>query len=93
MNCTRNGKLEHHQGDYAQTPEMAGTCVENGAGPHHKIALRWTPPGKRKPGRPKTTWRRTVTQELEQMNLSWERPNMLPGTECNGECSLKPYVP
>lgn len=36
-----------------------------------KVALRWTPPGKRKPGRPKTTWRRTVTQELEQMNLSW----------------------
>lgn len=36
-----------------------------------KVALRWTPPGKRKTGRPKTTWRRTVTQELEQMNLSW----------------------
>ena len=37
-----------------------------------KVALRWTPPGKRKRGRPKTTWRRTVTQELKQMNLSWE---------------------
>ncbi len=36
-----------------------------------KIALRWTPPGKRKPWRSKTTWHRTVTQELEQMNLSW----------------------
>lgn len=36
-----------------------------------KVALRWTPPGKRKPGRPKTTWRRTVTHELEQMKLSW----------------------
>ncbi len=36
-----------------------------------KIALKWTPPGKRKPGRPKITWCRTVTQELEQINLSW----------------------
>ena len=25
-----------------------------------KTPLRWTPPGKRKKGRPKTTWRRTV---------------------------------
>ncbi len=36
-----------------------------------KVALRWTPPGKRKPGRPKTTWRRTVVAELATMNLSW----------------------
>ena len=36
-----------------------------------KVALRWTAPDKIKPGRPKTTWRRTVTQELKQINLSW----------------------
>jgi len=30
-----------------------------------KIARRWTPPGKRKQGRPKNTWRRTV------MNRTW----------------------
>ena len=36
-----------------------------------KVALRWTPPGTRKKGRPKTTWRRTVTQELEEMELTW----------------------
>ena len=35
-----NGKPEHHQGDYAQTPEMAGTCVEDGAGLHHKSHLK-----------------------------------------------------
>ena len=29
-----------------------------------KTAIRWTPTGKRKRGRPKTTWRRTVTNEL-----------------------------
>jgi hypothetical protein len=36
-----------------------------------KVALRWTPPGKRKSGRPKMTWRRTVVAELAEMGLSW----------------------
>ena len=36
-----------------------------------KIALRWTPPGKRKRGRPKTTWRRTVMDELKEGNITW----------------------
>ena len=35
-----------------------------------KIALRWTPPGKRKPGRPRTTWRRTITTELAENHLT-----------------------
>ena len=34
-----------------------------------KIALTWTPEGKRKRGRPKTTWRRTV--EAERKSLGW----------------------
>lgn len=36
-----------------------------------KVALRWTPPGKRKQGRPKTTWRTTVTSELKMAHLTW----------------------
>ena len=36
-----------------------------------KTALHWTPPGKRKRGRPRTTWRRTVTSELEEIGYSW----------------------
>ena len=36
----------------------------------HK-ALRWTPPGKRKQGRPKTTWQRTVETELREIGLTW----------------------
>ena len=35
-----------------------------------KTALRWTPPGKRKPGRPRTTWRRTILAELEELGYS-----------------------
>lgn len=34
------------------------------------IALRWTPTGKRKRGRPKTTWRRTMTKELGELGLT-----------------------
>ena len=36
-----------------------------------KTALQWTPVGKRKPGRPKTTWRRTAETELKEMGLTW----------------------
>ena len=34
------------------------------------VALRWTPAGKGKRGRPKTTWRKTVETELSEMGLS-----------------------
>jgi len=36
-----------------------------------KVALRWTPPGKRRRGRPRTTWRRTIVNELDEMGLTW----------------------
>ena len=36
-----------------------------------KTAMRWTPEGKRRRGRPKTTWRRTVEAELRELNYSW----------------------
>ena len=36
-----------------------------------KVAIRRTPEGKRKRGRPKTTWRRTVEAEMKRMNHSW----------------------
>ena len=35
------------------------------------IALRWTPTGRRKRGRPKTTWQRTMTKELGKLGLTW----------------------
>ena len=33
-----------------------------------RTALHWTPEGKRKRGRPKNTWRRTVESELKNWN-------------------------
>jgi hypothetical protein len=34
-----------------------------------KVALRWTSEGKRKRGRPKTTWRRTIENEIKERKL------------------------
>ena len=36
-----------------------------------KTALQWTPEGKRKRGRPKITWRRTVEKEIKEMGKTW----------------------
>lgn len=36
-----------------------------------KTALRWTHQGKRPWGRPKTTWRKTVENELKELHLTW----------------------
>ncbi|KAI8507720.1 hypothetical protein Bbelb_151000 [Branchiostoma belcheri] len=40
-----------------------------------KVALSWRPEGKRKRGRPKTTWRRTVSDNLAAMGLNWRSVN------------------
>nr|KAG5704191.1 hypothetical protein BaRGS_009721 [Batillaria attramentaria] len=36
-----------------------------------RIALRWTPDGRRKRGRPKETWRRTVEREMKEQGWTW----------------------
>lgn len=35
--------------------------------------MKWTPPGKRKPGRPRTTWRRTIKTDIEELGYTWDR--------------------
>ena len=35
-----------------------------------KVALSWAPEGKRRRGRPKTTWRRTVEKEWEEVRTA-----------------------
>ena len=34
-----------------------------------KTTIGWTPPGRRSVGRPKDTWRRTMTREMREANL------------------------
>ncbi|KAL5010020.1 hypothetical protein ScPMuIL_012325 [Solemya velum] len=36
-----------------------------------RVAMRWTPEGKRKRGRPKNTWRRTVEAEIREYGYTW----------------------
>ena len=38
-----------------------------------RIALRWTPDGQRKRGRPKETWRGTVEREMKEKGWTWGR--------------------
>ena len=36
---------------------------------HH--AMDWNPQGTRKPGRPRTTWRRSIQKDLKEINMTW----------------------
>ena len=38
---------------------------------HPLIALSWNPQGKRKRGRPRGTWRRTIDEEREATGKTW----------------------
>lgn len=37
-----------------------------------KQALQWQLPGKRKRGRPKTTWQRSVERDIQSLGMSWQ---------------------
>ena len=39
---------------------------------HAKVALYWTPDGKRKRGRPREIWRKTVAREMKEKGWSWK---------------------
>ena len=51
-----------------------------------KVGLRWSPAGKRKRGRPKTTWRKTVETELSERQLRKTRPG-------GKETLMRPHAP
>ena len=42
-----------------------------------RVALRWTPKGKRKQGRPKAKWLRTFEKEIKAMALKWREAEMV----------------
>ena len=44
---------------------------------HPCAALRWTPPGKRKRGRPLGTWRRTIEEEMKAAGKTWNEVSWL----------------
>ena len=49
---------------------MAWTCAEDGPIPYPQNRLEMDFTWKRKPGRLKSTWRRTVEAELKELNIS-----------------------
>jgi len=48
-----------------------------------KIALRWTPAGKRKRGRPKGTQGRTIEQEMKEIGKTWNNISRLAPDRCD----------
>ncbi len=40
-----------------------------------RVAMRWTPEGRRNRGRPRETWRRTVEREIREQGMTWETIN------------------
>ena len=42
-----------------------------------QTAQRWTADGKRRRGRPKETWRRTVEREMKEQGLTWDKVNTM----------------
>ena len=56
--------------------KFGGHAIRMGGNRHARIPMDWTPAGgKRKKGRPKTTWRRTFTEDLQQLNVTWREKN------------------
>lgn len=51
--------------------------------------LEWSPQGKRRVGRPKQAWRRSVESEAKRTGLSWAQLK----SESDGEVCLRPYAP
>ena len=57
-------------------------------------ASTWRTEGKRKRGRPSTTWRRTVESETTEMGFaSWEEARNMPKTEMDGASAFRLHAP
>ena len=60
-------------------------------------ALQWNPQGKRKPGRPRNSWRRDTKAEMEKMQCNWKQLETLAQNRTRwrqavcGLCSLTEY--
>jgi len=44
---------------------------------HARTALTWFPEGRRKRGRQRTTWKRTLLKEMNSAGVGWERATRL----------------
>ncbi|KAL9965516.1 hypothetical protein ACROYT_G029324 [Oculina patagonica] len=71
-----------------------GHIMRKGREEHCVTALEWRPEGRRRPGRPKTTWRRMVEDERQTAGWqSWANVRALAAIVVGGKRMSKPYVP
>ena len=54
---------------------MVWTCSENGRGEIAKRSMNWSPPGRRKRGRPKRNWAEGIRGLMEEKVL-WKKTAM-----------------
>ncbi|KAL9986785.1 hypothetical protein ACROYT_G000981 [Oculina patagonica] len=74
--------------------KMIGHILRRNRNSHTNIALSWIPEGKRRRGKPKTTWRRTVERERNSAGWrTWGEAELLQPTEKLGGILWRPYVP
>ena len=54
---------------------MVWTCSTNGRAETAKKVMKWSPPGRRKRGRPKLTWAEEIRRLMEKKGLMEEEGN------------------
>ena len=76
--CISNQDLWDHTGQLPPPLQIRkrkltwiGHTLKKDEGNITRQALRWNPQGKRKRGRPKITWRRSLEQEMKNSRHSW----------------------
>ena len=50
-----------------------GHTLRKGPDDITKQALRWNPQGRRRPGRPRKTWRRELEKEMKELGMNWSQ--------------------
>ena len=54
-----------------------------------RVALKWTPPGKRNRGRPRETWRRSTEKEMKDQGWTWGMLQQMAGDRQRWKSSVK----
>ena len=57
-----------------------------------RMAMEWNPQGRRSRGRPKQSWRRTVSKELENIGRTWGEAKLLANNKIRWKLWWKPYA-
>ena len=69
--------------------KFIGLTLRQDRDSHCNTALTWAPEGRRKIGRPKTTWRRTVEKERHQLGWrSWAEARVAAEDRTEWRCSV-----